>query len=72
MAHAYAHLEHTDDSVYASSSVYGPWGGPDMALFKFTNADPRRTNRSACTVTDKVDRDFTYVDDIASAITLLN
>jgi UDP-glucuronate 4-epimerase len=42
MAHAYAHLWKIPTTVFRFFSVYGPWGRPDMALFKFTKAIPRR------------------------------
>jgi UDP-glucuronate 4-epimerase len=70
MGHAYAHLWAIPTTVFRFFSVYGPWGRPDMALFKFTKAilegEPIDVyNRG------EMDRDFTYVDDIATAITLL-
>ena len=70
MAHAYAHLWKIPTTVFRFFSVYGPWGRPDMALFKFTKAilagEPIDVYNYG-----KMDRDFTYVDDIANAITLL-
>ena len=57
-------------TVFRFFSVYGPWGRPDMALFKFTKAilagEPIDVYNHG-----QMDRDFTYVDDIANAITLL-
>jgi UDP-glucuronate 4-epimerase len=70
MAHAYAHLWKIPTTVFRFFSVYGPWGRPDMALFKFTKAilagEPIDVYNHG-----QMDRDFTYVDDIANAITLL-
>ena len=70
MAHAYAHLWKIPTTVFRFFSVYGPWGRPDMALFKFTKAilagEPIDVYNYG-----QMDRDFTYVDDIANAITLL-
>jgi UDP-glucuronate 4-epimerase len=47
--------------------VYGPWGRPDMALFKFTklilNGDPIKLNNHG-----EMARDFTYIDDIIEGI----
>ena len=57
-------------TVFRFFSVYGPWGRPDMALFKFTKAilagEPIDVYNHG-----QMDRDFTYVDDIANAIALL-
>lgn len=70
MGHAYAHLWTIPTTVFRFFSVYGPWGRPDMALFKFTKAilegEPIDVYNHG-----EMDRDFTYVDDIATAITLL-
>jgi UDP-glucuronate 4-epimerase len=70
MAHAYAHLWKIPTTVFRFFSVYGPWGRPDMALFKFTKAilagEPIDVYNYG-----QMDRDFTYVDDIANGITLL-
>ena len=70
MAHAYAHIWKIPTTVFRFFSVYGPWGRPDMALFKFTKAiladEPIDVYNHG-----QMDRDFTYVDDIANAITLL-
>ena len=38
MAHAYAHLWNLPTTVFRFFTVYGPWGRPDMALFKFVDA----------------------------------
>ena len=66
MAHAYAHLWKIPTTVFRFFSVYGPWGRPDMALFKFTKAiladEPIDVYNHG-----QMDRDFTYVDDIANA-----
>jgi UDP-glucuronate 4-epimerase len=70
MAHCYAHLWHIPTTVFRFFSVYGPWGRPDMALFKFTKAiiegQPMDVYNHG-----QMDRDFTYVDDIAKGIILL-
>ena len=70
MAHAYAHLWKIPTTVFRFFSVYGPWGRPDMALFKFTKAILAGEPIDVYNYGD-MDRDFTYVDDIANAITLL-
>ena len=50
-------------------TVYGPWGSPDMALFKFTKA---MLNKDSIKVFNNGDmkRDFTYIDDIVSGFIL--
>src|SRR5262245_34978333 len=70
MAHCYAHLWKIPTTVFRFFSVYGPWGRPDMALFKFTNAILEGKpidvyNHGA------MQRDFTYVDDVAKSVVLL-
>jgi UDP-glucuronate 4-epimerase len=70
MAHCYAHLWNIPTTVFRFFSVYGPWGRPDMALFKFTKAiledRPIEVYNNG-----KMERDFTYVEDIARAVALL-
>ncbi len=67
MSHTYSHLYGIPTTGLRFFTVYGPWGRPDMALFKFTRA---------MIAGEKIDvynhgqmrRDFTYIDDIAEAI----
>ncbi|WP_067701404.1 NAD-dependent epimerase [Erwinia sp. ErVv1] len=67
MSHSYSHLYGIPTTGLRFFTVYGPWGRPDMALFKFTRA---------MLAGEKIDvynngqmrRDFTYIDDIAEAI----
>jgi UDP-glucuronate 4-epimerase len=70
MAHSYAHLYHTPVTMFRFFTVYGPWGRPDMALFKFAKAilasEPIDVYNNGQMV-----RDFTYVDDLAEAIVRL-
>lgn len=67
MAHSYAHLFRIPLTGLRFFTVYGPWGRPDMALFKFTKAilagDPVDLYNHG-----KMVRDFTYVDDIVEGI----
>jgi len=70
MAHCYAHLWKIPTTVFRFFSVYGPWGRPDMALFKFTEAILEDAPIDVYNY-GKMDRDFTYVDDIAKGIVLL-
>ena len=67
MSHTYSHLYGIPTTGLRFFTVYGPWGRPDMALFKFSRA---------IIAGEKIDvynhgqmrRDFTYIDDIAEAI----
>jgi len=70
MAHSYAHLWNIPTTMFRFFTVYGPWGRPDMALFKFTKAI---LNGDPIDVYNHGDmyRDFTYVEDLAKAIMLL-
>lgn len=67
MAHSYAHLFRIPLTGLRFFTVYGPWGRPDMALFKFTKAiiagEPVDLYNHG-----KMVRDFTYVDDIVEGI----
>ena len=67
MAHTYSHLYGLPTTGLRFFTVYGPWGRPDMALFKFTNAmrkgDPIDVYNSGQMV-----RDFTYIDDIVEGV----
>lgn len=70
MAHSYAHLYGLPVTMFRFFTVYGPWGRPDMAMFKFTdavmNGRPLDVYNSG-----KMSRDFTYIDDLAGAIMAL-
>jgi UDP-glucuronate 4-epimerase len=70
MAHSYAHLFGIPVTMFRFFTVYGPWGRPDLALFKFVDAilDDRPID-----VYNHGDmqRDFTYVGDLVRAIELL-
>lgn len=70
MAHAYAHLYRVPTTMFRFFTVYGPWGRPDMALFRFVRAalEGRAIdlyNHGA------MQRDFTYVDDLVEGIARL-
>jgi UDP-glucuronate 4-epimerase len=67
MAHAYAHLYRIPSTGLRFFTVYGPWGRPDMALFLFTRAILENKPIDVFNF-GRVRRDFTYIDDIASAI----
>jgi len=70
MAHSYAHLYDIPTTMFRFFTVYGPWGRPDMALFKFTkavlNGDPIDVYNHG-----DMSRDFTYVEDLVRGIHLL-
>ena len=70
MAHTYSHLYNLPTTGLRFFTVYGPWGRPDMALFKFTKAV---VNDETIDVYNhgNMMRDFTYVDDIVEAISRL-
>ncbi|MGY3685400.1 NAD-dependent epimerase [Vibrio coralliilyticus] len=67
MAHTYSHLYGVPTTGLRFFTVYGPWGRPDMALFKFTKAI---VNGETIDVYNNGDmrRDFTYIDDIVEGI----
>jgi UDP-glucuronate 4-epimerase len=70
MAHSYSHLYGIPTTGLRFFTVYGPWGRPDMALFKFTEAILNR--RSIDVYNDgAMSRDFTYIDDIVESIARL-
>lgn len=70
MAHSYAHLYGVPTTLFRFFTVYGPWGRPDMALFKFVKA---MLQGEAIDIYNHGDmrRDFTYVDDLVEGIVRL-
>jgi UDP-glucuronate 4-epimerase len=70
MAHSYSHLYGIEATGLRFFTVYGPWGRPDMALFKFTRAildgKPIDIYNNG-----QMSRDFTYIDDIVEGIVRL-
>ena len=70
MGHAYAHLWNLPTTMFRFFTVYGPWGRPDLALYKFVDAilDDRPIDIYNH---GNMYRDFTYVDDLVRAIRLL-
>ena len=70
LAHSAAHLWRVPTTMFRFFTVYGPWGRPDMALFRFTRAilagEPIDVHNHGAMA-----RDFTYVDDLAEAIVRL-
>jgi UDP-glucuronate 4-epimerase len=70
MAHSYAHLYGLPVTMFRFFTVYGPWGRPDMALFKFTRAILEDQPIDIYNHGD-MRRDFTYIDDLIHAVTAL-
>ncbi|MEL7092762.1 MAG: NAD-dependent epimerase/dehydratase family protein [Pseudomonadota bacterium] len=70
LSHSYAHLYGLPTTLFRFFTVYGPWGRPDMAHFKFTrailNGDPIDIYNHG-----EMRRDFTYVDDLVASIVSL-
>ncbi|MGH7100017.1 MAG: NAD-dependent epimerase/dehydratase family protein [Stellaceae bacterium] len=70
MAHSYAHLWRVPTTLFRFFTVYGPWGRPDMALFKFVEAILADRPIEVYNF-GRMRRDFTYIDDLIEAITRL-
>ena len=70
MAHSYSHLFRLPTTGLRFFTVYGPWGRPDMAMWLFASAilsgEPIKLFNHG-----KMQRDFTYVDDVVQAVTRL-
>lgn len=70
MSHSYSHLFEIPTTCFRFFTVYGPWGRPDMALFKFVaaidNGEPIDVYGEG-----KMRRDFTYIDDLVEGIVRL-
>ncbi|GAB3661115.1 NAD-dependent epimerase/dehydratase family protein [Ramlibacter alkalitolerans] len=67
MAHAYSHLFRIPTTGVRFFTVYGPWGRPDMAMFRFTKAILEGQPLDLYNDGNMV-RDFTYVDDVADPV----
>lgn len=70
MAHSYSYLWKIPTTMFRFFTVYGPWGRPDMALFKFVSGI---LNNKTIDVyaNGEMYRDFTYIDDLIKGIKLL-
>ena len=70
IAHSYSNIWKTPITMLRFFTVYGPWGRPDMALFKFAKGI---INKKKIDIYNngKMYRDFTYIDDIVNGITAL-
>ncbi|NNE89982.1 MAG: SDR family NAD(P)-dependent oxidoreductase [Silicimonas sp.] len=71
MAHSYAHLYGLPITMFRFFTVYGPWGRPDMALFKFVKAILRGEAIDVYNHGNML-RDFTYIDDLIEAVRQLS
>ncbi len=67
LAHSYAHLWNIPTTIFRFFTVYGPWGRPDMAYFKFTKSI---LEGRAIDIYNNgnMSRDFTYIDDLVRAV----
>lgn len=70
MAHSYAHLWNLPTTMFRFFTVYGPWGRPDLALFKFVDA---MLNGRPIDIYNhgNMQRDFTFVGDLVRGVRLL-
>ena len=67
MAHTYSHLYELPTTGLRFFTVYGPWGRPDMAYFKFVQAIAQNKPIDVYN-NGKMQRDFTYIDDIVEGV----
>lgn len=70
MSHSYAHLFNVPTTCFRFFTVYGPWGRPDMALFKFVAAIKKDKPIDIYGL-GQMKRDFTYIDDLVDGIVRL-
>jgi UDP-glucuronate 4-epimerase len=70
MAHSYAHLFGIPTTAFRFFTVYGPWGRPDMALFKFVDATLKGKPIDVYGE-GRMSRDFTFIDDLIESIVRL-
>lgn len=67
MTHSYAHLYDLSITMFRFFTVYGPWGRPDMALFKFVKATLEGRPIDVYN-NGEMKRDFTFIDDLSDAV----
>jgi UDP-glucuronate 4-epimerase len=70
IGHCYAHLWNLPVTAFRFFTVYGPWGRPDMAFFKFTAAILKGETIDIYNH-GRMERDFTYIDDLVEGIVRL-
>jgi len=71
MSHAYSHLWDLPTTAFRFFTVYGPWGRPDMAPWRFAEAIDAGHPIEVYGDSEEIWRDFTYVDDLVEAIVRL-
>lgn len=71
ISHSYSHLFDIPTTCFRFFTVYGPWGRPDMALFKFVDGI-RRDEEIDVYGNGEMSRDFTFIDDLVEGITRLS
>lgn len=67
MSHSYSHIFKIPTTVFRFFTVYGPWGRPDMALYKFAKAIKEGAPIDVFNL-GNMERDFTYIDDLVTSI----
>ena len=70
ISHSYSHIHNLPITNFRFFTVYGPWGRPDMALFKFVKAMHEQKPINIYN-NGEMKRDFTYIDDLVKGINLL-
>ena len=70
LAYSFSYSFNTPITMLRFFTVYGPWGRPDMALFKFVKSI-NKGNSIDVYNNGNMSRDFTYIDDLVKAISLL-
>ncbi|MCE2564535.1 NAD-dependent epimerase [Komagataeibacter sp. FNDCF1] len=71
LAHSYSHIWKIPVTAFRFFTVYGPWGRPDMALFRFTASTLAGMPIDVYNH-GRMERDFTYIDDLVEAVRLLS
>lgn len=71
MSHSYANLFRIPTTCFRFFTVYGPWGRPDMALFKFVDAI-RRGDEIEVYGNGEMSRDFTFINDLVEGVVRLS
>ena len=71
MSHSYAHIYAMPTTCFRFFTVYGPWGRPDMALFKFVKRMIDGSGPIEVYGHGEMRRDFTYIDDLVEGIVRL-
>ena len=66
MSHSYSHNYLIPTTLFRFFTVYGPWGRPDMALYKFTSSILSGDEINVYNHGDMI-RDFTYIDDLVES-----